>query len=63
MILNEKYHLEIIAAYTTPAGGDAYQYEPEDRQAFVDNAVKKSQIKARHSANPDDKLMTLSTCA
>lgn len=56
---DEKYHLEIIAAYTTPAGGDAYQYEPEDRQAFVDNAVKKSQINARCSANPDDEVMRL----
>lgn len=60
---NEKYHLKIIAAYTTPAGSNAYKYEPEDRKAFIDNAVKKSQIKANCSANPDDKLMTLSTCA
>lgn len=60
---NEKYHLEIIAAYTTPAGSNAYKYEPKDRKAFIDNAVKKSQILATCSANPDDKLMTLSTCA
>ena len=60
---NEKYHVKIIAAYTAPAGGDAYQYEPEDRKAFLDNAVKKSQIKATCSASLDDKLMTLSTCA
>lgn len=52
--LNEKYHLKIIAAYTAPAGGDAYQYELEDRKVFIDNAVKKSQIQATCSANPDD---------
>lgn len=60
---NENYHLKIIAAYTAPAGGDAYQYEPEDRKVFIDKAANKSQIKATYSANPDDKLMTLSTCA
>lgn len=60
---NEKYHLEIIAAYTTPAGSNAYQYEPEDRKAFINNAVRKSQIRARCMASSDDKLMTLSTCA
>lgn len=60
---NEKYHLKIIATYTAPAGGDSYQYEPEDRKVFIDKAVNKSQIKATCSANPDDKLMTLSTCA
>lgn len=60
---NEKYHLEIIAAYTTPAGSNAYQYEPEDRKAFINNAIRKSQIEARCMASPDDKLMTLSTCA
>ena len=59
----QKYHLKIIAAYTTLAGSNAYKYEPEDKKAFIDNTVKKSQIKANCSANPDDKLMTLSTCA
>lgn len=60
---NEKYHLKIIAAYTSHAGGDAYQYEPEDRKVFIDKAVNESQIEATCPASPDDKLMTLSTCA
>lgn len=62
----KKYHLQVIAVCTTPAGGWAYDKDfdtKEEREKFISDAVSSSEVQPAFTATGSDKLMTLSTCA
>ena len=63
---DNKYHLQIVSAFITPATSEAYTYSFNniaDKQAFLNYAAKNSKISTGVTATTDDKIITLSTCA
>ena len=63
---NGNYKIEIFAAMEVPAGSEPYQFEFESINAIEnwlswlnDNSVIQSEI----DVNPEDRFITLSTCA
>lgn len=60
------YRLDLIAGYTTAAGGEAYAAAFEDEEAFlafVAAARAESDFVSPVEVQPGDRLVTLSTCA
>lgn len=60
------YRLDLVAGYTTAAGGEAYAAAFEDEEAFlafVAAARAESDFVSPVEVQPGDRLVTLSTCA
>lgn len=61
-----EYRVELFAGYTAPADSDAYAMAfsgAEDYQAWLAARLEKSDFDAGISLTPEDKVITLSTCA
>jgi len=63
---NGNYRIDIFAGFTTPANSKAYQYEfisRSDIQSWIDWVRTESVINPDLKLSPDDRFLTLSTCA